>query len=230
VYLHAPRRFLLTENVPSPASPAESESWIPAARLLRPQGRRGELLAEPLSDLPGLFAPGRRILLAASGSAPRTETTLESHWSPTGRNAGRIVVKLAGIDTIDAAELLADRELLVLSSDLPPLEPDTWFVRDLLGCQLFDGDSLVGEITGVDYPMSADGRTRLPDAAPLLEVTGVTGPRSNADTSSADTLGHAEPVLIPFIKAWLDSVDLEKKRLVMHLPSGLVAAESAEDE
>lgn len=220
----------MTENVPSPASPTESESWIPAAKLLRPQGRRGELLAELLSDLPGLFAPGRRVSLAVSGTAPATETTLESHWSPTGRNAGRAVLKLAGVDSISAAELLTGRELLVLASDLPPLEPDTWFVRDLLGCQLFDGDTLVGEITGVEYPMSADGRTRLPDAAPLLEVTGGTGPRSNSETSSADTRSHAEPVLIPFIKSWLDSVDLERKRLVMHIPPGLVDLESAEDE
>ena len=220
----------MTENVPSPASTADSTSWIPAARLLRPQGRRGELLAELLSDLPGLFAPGRRVLLAASGTAPAAETTIESQWSPTGRNAGRIVLKLSGVDSISAAELLAGRELLVPASDLPPLEPDTWFVRDLLGCQLFDGETLIGEITGVEYPMAADGRTRLSDAAPLLEVTGGTGARSNSERSSADTLSEVQPVLIPFIKSWLDSVDLSQKRLVMHLPSGLVIPESAEDE
>jgi 16S rRNA processing protein RimM len=141
-----------------------------------------------------------------------------------------VVVKLAGTDSISSAELLAGRELLVLSSDLPPLEPDTWFVRDLIGCQLLDGANIVGEITGVEYPMSADGRTRLPDAAPLLEVTGIPGPRSNSSISSTDTLSHAEPVLIPFVKAWLDSVDLNRKRLVMHLPPGLVAVGFAEDE
>jgi len=220
----------LTENVPSPASTADSTSWIPAARLLRPQGRRGELLAELLSDLPKLFAPGRRVRLAATGAAPATETTLESHWTPTGRNAGRIVVKLAGVDSISAAELLAGRELLVPASDLPPLEPDTWFVRDLLGCQLFDGTALIGEITGVEYPMAADGRTRLSDAAPLLEVTTNTDTRSNSTTSPTDTSGDAEPVLIPFIKAWLDSVDLSRKRLVMHLPAGLVAPQATEDD
>lgn len=220
----------MTENVPSPASPTDSESWIPAAHLLRPQGRRGELLADLLSDLPGLFAPGRRVSLAASETTPATETTLESHWSPTGRNAGRVVLKLAGIDSISAAEEFAGRELRILASDLPPLEPDTWFVRDLLGCQLFDGDTLIGEITGIEYPMSADGRTRLSDAAPLLEVTAAAGPRSNPTGSPAETLGHAELALIPFIKSWLDSVDIGRKRLVMHLPPGLVAPEPAQDE
>jgi 16S rRNA processing protein RimM len=220
----------LTENVPSPAPTADSTSWIPAARLLRPQGRRGELLAELLSDLPGLFAPGRRVSLAATGTVPATETTLESHWTPTGRNAGRVVVKLAGVDSISAAELLAGRELLIPASDLPPLEPDTWFVRDLLGCQLFDGTTLVGEIIGVEYPMSADGHTRLPDAAPLLEVIGVGYSRGNPQPSPTDSPGLAEPILIPFIKSWLDSVDLNGKRLVMHLPAGLVALERVEDE
>jgi 16S rRNA processing protein RimM len=203
---------------------------MPAARLLRPQGRRGELLAEPLSDLPGLFVAGRRVSIAATTTDASLETAIESVWSPTGRNAGRVVLKLVGVDTISAAELLGRRELLVLASDLPALEPDTWFVRDLVGCQLFDGTNLIGEITGVEYPMSADGRTRLPDAAPLLEVTGASDPRSNPSHSFSDTHSHVEPILIPFIKSWLDSVDLEKKRLVMHLPSGLVALESAEDE
>ena len=220
----------MTKNVPSPAPTADSISWIPAARLLRPQGRRGELLAEPLSDLPDLFAPGRRVFLAASGALPATETTVETHWSPTGRNAGRIVLKLAGVDSISAAELLAGRELLMLSSDLPPLEADTWFVRDLIGCELFDGAILVGEITGVEYPMAPDGRTRLPDAAPLLEVTNNPGPRSNTAPLSNESLRDTEPVLIPFIKSWLESVDLERKRLVMHLPPGLVGAHSDEDE
>lgn len=208
--------------MPSPASPSSAASWTPAARLLRPQGRRGELLAEPLSDLLGIFEPGRRVSVAAAGAAPAIETTIESQWSPTGRNAGRVVLKLAGVDSISAAELLAGRELLVLSSDLPALEPDTWFVRDLLGCQLFDGSSLVGEITGVEYPMAPDGRTRLSDAAPLLEVMPIADPRSNTNSLSPDPQSHPAPALIPFIRAWLDSVDLKQRRIVMHLPPGLV--------
>lgn len=211
----------MTENVPSPASP-DSAAWTAVARLLRPQGRRGELLAEPLSDLPGLFDPGRQVSLASTNSAAALETTIESHWSPTGRNAGRIVLKLVGVDSISAAELLAGRELLILSSGLPALEPDTWFVRDLIGCQLIDSGIAIGEITGVEYPMSPDGRTRLSDAAPLLEVTPFPDPQRNPETSSADRSSHPAPALIPFIKAWLEAVDLDQKRVLMHLPPGLI--------
>ncbi len=140
--------------------PSPDSSWTPAARLLRPQGRRGELLADPLTDVPGLFTAGRRVSIAATPAAPpaatpNVETTIESCWSPTGRNAGRVVLKLAGTDTISAAELLAGRDLLILTSDLPALEPDTWFVRDLIGCRLFDNTTLVGEISGIEFPMAA---------------------------------------------------------------------------
>lgn len=199
-----------------------SSQWIAAARLLRPQGRRGELLAEPLTDLPGVFAAGFRASLKDPHSASATETTIESSWSPTGRNAGRIVIKLAGIDSISAAESLIGWELLILASSLPPLEPDTWFVRDLIGCRLLDGTTPVGQITGVEYPMSADGRTRLPDAAPLLEVTLTARDRSNRIQSTPGAPETSPSVLIPFIKAWLDSVDLQAKRVVMHLPAGLL--------
>jgi 16S rRNA processing protein RimM len=211
----------LTENVPSPESPADP-ALTPVARLLRPQGRRGELLAEPLSDLPELFSSGLRVSVAATNSSASFDTTIESHWSPTGRNVGRIVLKLADVDSISAAELLAGRELLIPSANLPPLEPDTWFVRDLIGCQLFDNVTLVGEISGVEYPMSSDGRTRLPDTAPLLEVTLASDLRGTQATSLNDTSSHPAPALIPFIKRWLDSVDLDEKRVVMHLPPGLL--------
>jgi 16S rRNA processing protein RimM len=196
--------------------------WIAAARLLRPQGRRGELLAEPLTDLPGVFAAGLRVSLKDPNSASETGTAIESSWSPTGRNAGRIVLKLAGIDTISAAESLIGHELLIPSSVLPPLEPDTWFVRDLIGCELLDESTPIGQITGVEYPMSADGRTRLPDAAPLLEVTLFSSDRSNSLQPQPDASEISPPALVPFIKAWLDSVDLEAKRVVMHLPPGLL--------
>lgn len=205
--------------------PSDSTQWIPAARLLRPQGRRGELLAEVLTDLPGVFVPSRH----ASLRNPRADTPsstidvrIESSWSPTGRNAGRIVLKLAGIDTISAAESVAGQELLVRLCDLPPLEADTWFVRDLIGCELFDGATAVGRISGIEYPLSADGKTRRPDAAPLLEITLHSGDRSNNPAPAPATPHTPHSALVPFVKAWLDSVDLEAKRVIMRLPAGLL--------
>jgi 16S rRNA processing protein RimM len=191
--------------------------WIAAARLLRPQGRRGELLADPLTDQPALFTTGRPALVDGlkTPSGSPLQTSIEGHWLPTGKNAGRIVLKLAGCDSITEAERLAGHNLLMLAADFPPLEADTWYVRDLIGCTLLDAGTPVGQITGVQYAMASDGRTRLPDAAPLLEVT---------------QTPEAEPALIPFIRSWLQSVDLEHRRVTMNLPPGLLALDLSTDQ
>ena len=181
-----------------------TSGWLPLAHLLRPQGRRGELLAEPLTDLPGLFAPGREVALASNSTTLR----IEDHWFPTGKNAGRIVLKLSGCDTISQAEALAGHQLLIPTADLPTLDPDTYFVADLIGCTLYNGSAPVGTIVAIEYPATPNGQ-RLEDAAPLLAVQ---PPNSSPNTP---------PPLVPFIRAWLDAVDIPARRITMHLPDGL---------
>lgn len=189
----------------------ENTRRIAVAHLLRPQGRRGELLAEPLTDLAGVFVPGRRLWKAEVGvSASETPSCeLEACWTPTGRNAGRIVLKLVGLDSIAAAEAVAGHTLFLAETDLPPRDPDTFLVEDLLGCTLYDGNRSVGQIVDVQFAMAPDGRTRLADAAPLLLLQLGTAPEQ-------------EPTLVPFVKAWLQTVDVARKCICMTLPAGLL--------
>jgi 16S rRNA processing protein RimM len=198
--------------------------WLPVALLLRPQGRRGELLAEPLTSLTTIFEAGPSVALVPEGvSAPppdATMLTLEEHWFPTGKNAGRIVLKLSGCDSISAAELLAGHQILVRSAEVPALDPDTFFVGDLLGCDLFDGGLHVGRIVDVQFATGPDGRTRLEDAAPLLGVELLTSQPEAA--KSPEDSDRSDPILVPFVRAWLDAVDLPNRRIVMHLPAGLL--------
>ena len=196
-----------------------TSGWFPIARLLRPQGRRGELLADPLSDLPDLFARNREVLLAAANaSAPAPGTLplhIEEHFFPTGKNAGRVVLKLSGCDSISAAELLAGQQLFIPTAELPPLDPGTFFVGDLLGCTLYDSASPntpAGTVTDVEFATGPDGRTRLEDAAPLLSV------------ELAGQAPGAEPILVPFVLAWIDTIDIAARRITMHLPEGLLDA------
>jgi 16S rRNA processing protein RimM len=173
-------------------------------------------LADPLTDLLELFAAGHSVWLApanaAAPAADATPLTIEERFFPTGRNAGRIVLKLSGCDTINAAEQLAHHQLFVLASDLPALEAGAFFVGDLVGCQLFNGETLAGTITGVEFATTPDGRSRLEDAAPLLAV------------ELPNAAPDAEPTLAPFVQDWIVSVNLPAKRIVMHLPEGLFDA------
>ncbi len=198
------------------SSSVGNSGWVTLARLLRPQGRKGELLSDLLTDLdPEVqFRAGRLVTLApaeAKQPAPgATPIALEGHWLPLGKNAGRIVLKLAGCDSISQAELLAGRQAMVPAEELPALDPDTFYVSDLIGCTLFNGPHPVGQIVDVQFAMSPDGKTRLPEAAPLLGV-------QPTAAAAAD-----DPILIPFVRAHLESVDLSTKRIIMHLPEGLL--------
>jgi 16S rRNA processing protein RimM len=204
-----------------------NSGWVPLARLLRPQGRRGELLADPLSDLPDIFTAGRELTLAApntSTPAPNAPTLrIEEHFFPTGKNAGRVVLKLSGCDSITQAEALAGHQLLLPSDQLPTLDPDTFFVGDLVGCTLFNADQPIGTIVDVEFATAPDGRTRLEDAAPLLAVQLLPSPNQAPEPASpSDPIQAPDPVLIPFVRAWLDTVDIPARRITMHLPEGLL--------
>lgn len=200
------------------SSAASDRKWVAVATLLRPQGRRGELLAEPLTDLPEVFKPGQAMRLAATAAsldlAPLI--TLEDSWHPQGRNAGRLVLKLAGTDSISAAEALQGRSLFLPEDALPALEPGTFLVRDLVGCTLIDGSESLGTVIDLQFPIGPDGHTRLHDAADLLVVQRRSLP------------SEADPVLVPFVQAWLVSVDLDAREIRMQLPSGLLVEDEAD--
>lgn len=196
-----------------PLEPTSPE-FVTLARLLRPQGRRGELLADLLTDFPEQLDNASGVyLVAANAEAPAAAAAriaIESRWMPTGKNAGRIVLKLAGSDSINDAERLAHMKLMVPASERPALDEDTFYVSDLIGSTLFDRDKPVGEVVDVEFATSSDGKTRLAEAAPLLAVQLTGAP------------AESEPILIPFVRAQLLSVNTEARRIVMQIPTGLV--------
>jgi len=190
-------------------------SWVVLARLLRPQGRKGELLAELLTDFPERFKERPQVFLApsdfngSSSEARRVEIT--SSWLPVGKNKGRIVLHFAGIDSISIAESIAGLEVIVPREERLPLDRDSVYVSDLIGCVVYDGSVKIGVIENLQFPTSSDGTTRLEEAPALLEVR--------------STLG--EEVLIPFAKALLVGIDIGARRIEMNLPAGLVEVNQA---
>jgi len=194
---------------------ANSSSWIALAHLLRPQGRKGELLAELLTDFPNRFEERKRVFLAApgfNGNAAQTRAAeVVAFWLPLGKNEGRIVLQFAGVDSITQAEMLAGLEVLVPDEERLPLDDDAVYISELVGCTVYDGGALVGVIADVQFPATADGSRRLEDAVPLLEVTSPDG----------------NEILIPFAKAFVVAMDTKDKLVNMALPEGLLEVNQA---
>lgn len=170
-------------------------AWAIVARLVRPQGRHGEILADLLTDFPERFADRKRLYLIASetSAAPAREVALERHWL----HKGRIVLKFAGVDSINDAETLRGLLVAIPASERAPLDDDSVYVSDLIGCEVVDlaaAPVAVGKITNVDRE------------AGLLVLQPPRG----------------QEVLIPFVKAYLAKIDTAAKRIEMRLPSGLL--------
>ncbi len=180
------------------------DSWITLARFVRPQGRRGEILADLFTDFPEVFTTSASLLLVAPDGV-RKPVTVESHWLPTGRSRGRIVLKLRGTDSISDAASFSGHEIQMPRDERVALEDQTWYVSDLVGCSLLDGETVLGKVTDMHFPVTSDGR-RLDDSPPLFVVSGDNG---------------AE-LLIPFANAFVQSIDIGARQILMTLPAGLV--------
>lgn len=188
---------------------SDTSSWIVLARLIRPQGRKGELLAELLTDFPDRFVGRENLFLAPPDFAGSPEearrVAVTSSWLPVGKNKGRVVLHFAGTDTISEAEALAGLDVMVPREQRISLDDESVYVNDLVGCVLFDNGAEVGRVTGVEFPAAPDG-SRLDEAAPLLEVESIDG----------------SEILVPFAKTFLKMIDLKGKRIEMNLPAGLL--------
>jgi 16S rRNA processing protein RimM len=188
----------------------DTPSWIVLAHLLRPQGRKGEVLAELFTDFPERFESQRRVYLAAPGFDGEADDAraieVMAFWLPVGKNQGRIVLHFAGIDSISDAESIAGLDVVVPREERLRLDDESVYISELIGCTVFDGARAVGVVEDVQFAMTADGARRLDEAAPLLTVISPDG----------------DEVLIPFAKSFLVSVDTEAKRIEMMLPEGLI--------
>ncbi len=118
------------------------------ARVLGPQGRRGEVLAELHTDFPERFEERRQLWgLATDGS--RRELQLEEHWF----HKGGVVLKFAGVDSISDAERLKGLEVQVPVEQRSELEEGSAYVSEIVGCDVWinDAQRFLGRVSDVQF-------------------------------------------------------------------------------
>lgn len=159
-------------------------------RIARPHGVRGAVavtLDNPASET---LLEVDYVHLRDGGASQRYEV----RSARPGRK-GQIVLRLEGIDSVEAAETLRDRELLVEESQLPRLDPDEFWNRQLLGLRAMDREGQdLGEV--IEVVDTAE--------IPVLVVRGESGER-----------------YVPFTRSHLDEVDLAAGRIVVDPPEEL---------
>lgn len=178
--------------MPIQSTAAPAADLITIARIARPQGIRGEVIADLLTDFPQRFAQ----LSAVRLRWPDGQVTV-MELERARPHQGRILLKFKGYDSRDAAQTLRAAQVVVPRSELVALPADNYYDFDLLDCVVTTtAGATVGKIVNVQNF----------GAAPLLVVRGDDGKER----------------LIPFATSICPEVDVANKRIVIEPPEGLL--------
>ena len=192
------------------------DRFLAVARIVRPQGRRGEVAAEILTDFPERLESLRRVWLGlpegnagpAGGPAafPPRAATIENVWP----HKGRIILKIAGVDSIDAAKGLRGLHVLVARQDRVALPEHSYYVWELEGCEV-----------RTSRPASdKDGAAARTDSDLVGTVTAVE-PTGGVPNLHVARLGGGE-VLIPLAQEFCTRINVAAKQIVVNLPDDLL--------
>lgn len=110
---------------------ARWDELVLVGRIARPHGRHGEVIVDLETDFPEMrFHPGAELYTRLSGPVERVKvTTVRFH-------RGRPIIGLEGVDSIDDAERLAQRELRIPPEALASLDEGVYYRHDLVGCHV----------------------------------------------------------------------------------------------
>ncbi len=172
----------------------EPERFLAIARILRPQGRKGEVAAEILTDFPERFQHLPSVFLEVPGGSPE-RVTVEGCWP----HKGRIILKFQGTDSIETASRLRGLEVLIPWEQRTSLPPHHYYLCDLQGCRVI-WESQGRELGTVSEVESTGG----------VDVLHVRRPDGKSE------------VLIPLAQEICTRIDLAAHTIVVNPPEDLL--------
>jgi 16S rRNA processing protein RimM len=193
--------------------PAEEQDWVQVARIIRPRGNKGEVLAELFTDFPARLSSRLQIFLRQAQGEPQA-IGLQNFWVDRNHPEHGIF-HFEGCASIDAAERFRGFEVLIPIADRVKLPAGRYFVSDLIGCSVFENPvaeaklsspacameevpRLVGTVQDVYFPGEGTAGT------PLLQVQTAAG-----------------ELLVPLAEDICRSIDVAARRIDVTLPEGL---------
>lgn len=166
--------------------------YLVVGRIGAAHGLGGEIRVQPQTNDPARFQDLKDCFLVSQDEKTRRPVTIQT----VRQSPGHVLVKLLGVDDRTGAELLRGSFLAVSRLQAVALRPGEWFICDLIGCMVHDDHhGHLGLLTDVLQPASQDVYVIHQDGLPDL--------------------------MLPALKSVLVKVDIEQKRIDVHLPDGL---------
>jgi 16S rRNA processing protein RimM len=195
------------------ASHEAQRKWLLVARILRPRGNKGEVLAELLTGFPERFSHLKKVYLRKEQDEPLT-AELKRFWLDRN-HPGMGVFHFTGCATISEAEKLRGYDVLLPFEERVSLPEGQYFVTDLIGCTVFrvptENAKLSSPACAMEEVPLALGTVRdvfLPGESvagtPLLQVETARG-----------------ELLVPLAVDICSRIDVAARRIEVRLPEGL---------
>lgn len=155
------------------------EEMLKIGIIVKPQGVRGELKVQPLTDNVERFKKLKTVIV--------DDVTVNVLKVRTG--AGEVFITLSGVQDRNTAETFRSKFLYVKREDAVPLDADSYFITDIVGCSL-----------------------SFENGQPFAEVTEVTEAKTDYLTATAF---DGKTVRFPFLKDLLIKIDVNAKSIIL---------------
>ncbi|WP_424962150.1 ribosome maturation factor RimM [Ekhidna sp.] len=157
--------------------------------VIKTHGLKGEVSILLDVDFPDEYQNLESVFLEQSGKlVPFFIDTIQI-------NGKKALVQFEDIQSLDDAKELIKSKLFLSLSSLPKLEQGQYYFHELIGCNVYEGHTQLGEI------------------AQIIDLNG-------NQLISVDNKG--KEILIPLKDELLITVDIENKKVVVNLPDGLL--------
>ena len=143
-------------------------------KTLKVHGLKGELKTQSFLDSPDLFNKIKSVVIK------NKRYSVEK----ARQNGEFVLLKLASVDTVDAAKELCGLEVQAEKEQLPTLPDGRFYISDLIGCIVMAEKERVGKIKEVLQYGAAD----------VLVLT-----------------KEGKTIMLPWVKNLFDSVDIDRK-------------------
>ena len=160
--------------------------FLEIGKIVNTHGLRGDVKVVPWSDYPEIFEEIDFVYLDKN-------TKLQIKNVKYQKN--NVILKLDTINSIEQAEKLKEKVLLVDKDDIEILDEDTYFVADLIGLSVYENDEKLGVLSDVIPVAGAD----------VYVIKREKG----------------KDILIPAIKENIKEINISEKYIKVKIPDGL---------
>lgn len=112
---------------------------VEIGKIVTVRGVRGEVKVLPWADSADFFDEIDTVYIE------------EKAYPITGRVYVKscVCLKLKGVDTVEAARALVGKQVYIDEEQLPPVGENTYYIRDLIGMRVLEGEKEIGRVRDV---------------------------------------------------------------------------------